>query len=391
MLHVVTRTKYKLSLPMLLSALTAISVLLTLVITMTASYQSQRETLYDTTLQMNKSSAQKMSLTMNSLFQSMRASLRTAADYLSRHPSLDESDVINHLEYSRMTSSYFNSIFWADTRGVIKSVSPQALALKGTKLTTKASQEALASKASYLSMPYVSTTGRLIILMSEPVYDANNNYVGYVGGTIYLQEKNILSAIFGNNAIEDNGSYFYVVDPSGKLIFHPNPARLGDDISNNKAVQNLMQGKSGEAQVLNLQGEPFLAGYATVPNTGWGIVMQSPVQTVNEQLNHQIRTTIFYMSLPFLAIMLAAMYIARKLASPFAALTDYIGQAAGAKETPPPVSPSHWNREAHVLSQAACDGGCARRVDGFEHSVRLNRNGPRPFQMRQRYAGASDW
>ncbi|MBD3922407.1 GGDEF domain-containing protein [Paenibacillus sp. PR3] len=351
MLHLIARNKYKLSLPMLLSSLTAISVLLTLVITITASYQSQRETLYDTTLQMNNSSAQKMSLTMESLFQSMRASLRTAADYLSEHSSLDDSGIIDHLEYSRKTSSYFNSLFWVDTNGVVKSISPPAIALKGTKLTTAASREALESRASYLSMPYVSTTGRLIILMSEPVYDKNQHYAGFIGGTIYLQEKNILNSIFGSNAIEDNGSYFYVTDPSGKLVFHPDQTRLGEDVSENKVVQSLMTGKTGESEVVNLKGRKYLAGYSTVPNTSWGIVMQSPVETVYQQLNSQIRSTIFYMSLPFLIIMLVAMYIARKLASPFAALTDYIGQAAGANETPPPVSPNHWNREAHVLSQ----------------------------------------
>ena len=65
-----------------------------------------------------------------------------------------------------------------------------------------------------------------------------------------------------------------------------------------------------------MQGRSYLAGYATVPNSGWGIVMQSPVQTVYEQLNRQIRSTLLYMAFPFLIIMLAAMYIARKLALP---------------------------------------------------------------------------
>jgi len=351
MLHLIARNKYKLSLPMLLSALTAISVLLTLVITITASYQSHRKTLFDTTLQMNNSSAQTMSLTMDSLFQSMRTSLRAAADYLSEHASLDDSSIMEHLEYSRKTSSYFNSLFWVDTNGFVKNISPPAIALKGAKLTTAASREALESRASYLSMPYVSTTGRLIILMSEPIYDANQQYAGFIGGTIYLHEKNILNAIFGSNTVEDNGSYFYVIDPSGKLIFHPDSTRLGEDVSRNEVVQSLMAGGTGEAEVVNQKGVRYLAGYATVPNTRWGIVMQSPVGTVYKQLNSQIRSTIIYMALPFLIIMMAAIYIARKLASPFAALTDYIGLAAGAIETPPPVIPNHWNREAHVLSQ----------------------------------------
>jgi len=336
---------------MLLSALTALSVLLTLIVTITASYQSQRKTLYATTLQLNNSSADKMSLTMNSLFQAMRLSLRTTAGYMKNTAHLTEGDVLDHLEYARNASSYFNSIFWADNDGIVRSISPPAVSLKGTKLTTKASQEALASRKPYLSTPYVGTTGRLIVLMSEPLFDKNGEYRGFIGGTIYLQDTNVLSAIYGSNLIDNAGSYFYVIDPNGKLIYHPDKERLGEDVTDNRVVQMLMKGRTGEAKVTNTKGRMFLAGFATVADNGWGIVVQSPVETVYTQLNRQIRSTILYMGLPFLLIMLAVVYVARKLASPFAMLTDYVGQAAEGAQLPPPLKPNHWNREANVLTK----------------------------------------
>ncbi|EFM11291.1 diguanylate cyclase [Paenibacillus curdlanolyticus YK9] len=347
----VTRRKYKLTLPMLLSALTALAVLLTLVVTLTASYHSQRQSLYDTTLQLNNTSATRMSLTMDSLFQSMHASLQTASAFLRDNPSLSEAGVLDHLEYSRKTSSYFNSIFWVNNKGIVKSISPPAIALKGKKLTTQASQEALAAKAPYVSTPYISATGRLIVLITEPVFDKQGSYQGYIGGTIYLHEKNILSTIFGSNLIDSAGSYFYVVDTTGKLVFHPDPDLLGDDVSANDVVRKLMKGFNGEEKVINTQGETFLAGFSNVTSNGWGIVVQSPVETIYEQLNRQIRSTAIYMGLPFLIIMLLAMFIARRLAMPFAALADYIGHAADGQSFSPPIKRNHWNREAFVLTQ----------------------------------------
>ncbi|WP_246070706.1 sensor domain-containing diguanylate cyclase [Paenibacillus kobensis] len=352
MLHVLgLRRKYKITLPMLLSALAALTVLLTLIVTITASYQSQRRTLYDTTLQMNNSSADKMSLTMDSLFQAMRLSLQTTAGYLKDNDYSSEKDVLDHLEYTRNASSYFNSIFWVDTNGVVQSISPPAVALKGTKLKTAASKEALASRKPYLSMPYISTTGRLIVLMSEPLFDAQGKYRGFIGGTIYLQDKNVLSTIYGSNMIDNAGSYFYVVDPSGKLIYHPDKTRLGEDVTGNEVVKLLMTGHTGEAKVKNTRGRTFLAGFATVADNGWGIVVQSPVETIYAQLNQQIRSTSLYMAIPFLIIMLVAIYVARRLASPFAMLTDYVGQAMEGAKLPPPVKPNHWNREANVLTR----------------------------------------
>ncbi|MWC27040.1 sensor domain-containing diguanylate cyclase [Paenibacillus sp. MMS18-CY102] len=347
----VTRRRYKLTLPMLLSALTALAVLLTLVVALTASYHSQRQSLYNTTLQLNNTSATRMSLTMDSLFQSMRASLLTASHFLRDNPALSDAGILDHLEYSRKTSSYFNSIFWVNTKGIVQNVSPPAIELKGKKLTTKASQEALAAKASYVSTPYISATGRLIVLITEPVFDKQGMYKGYIGGTIYLHEKNILSTIFGSNLIDSAGSYFYVVDPTGKLVFHPDPERLGDDVSGNDVVRKLMKGFNGEEKVKNTQGETFLAGFSNVASNGWGIVVQSPVETIYAQLNSQTRSTVIYMGLPFLIIMLLAMFIARRLAMPFAALADYIGHAADGQAFSPPIKRNHWNREAYVLTQ----------------------------------------
>ncbi|GFN29989.1 sensor domain-containing diguanylate cyclase [Paenibacillus curdlanolyticus] len=288
---------------------------------------------------------------MNSLFQAMRHSLQTTAKHLGNSDVLSDATVMDHLEYTRNVSGYFNSIFWADTNAVVQNMSPPALSLKGTTLTATASLEALATRGSYLSEPFISSTGRLIVLMSEPLYDKTGNYIGIIGGTIYLADNNVLSTIFGSNISDHAGSYFYVVDSRGTLVYHPERSRLHDRVTDNQVVQQLMNGRSGQAKVENTKSETFLAGYATVPDNGWGIVVQTPVETINKQLRHQILATSLYTGPPFLIIVLTAIYVARKLASPFVVLTKYLSQSKGGTRLPPPVKPNYWNLEANVLTR----------------------------------------
>lgn len=92
------------------------------------------------------------------------------------------------------------------------------------------------------------TTNRLIVFMSQPIFSKNGIYRGILSGTFYLQENNILSMIFGDNNVDDSGSYYYIVDSSGHLLYHPDKQLIGEDVSNNKVVQKLMNGRVGNSK-----------------------------------------------------------------------------------------------------------------------------------------------
>lgn len=64
-------------------------------------------------------------------------------------------------------------------------------------------------------------------MISHPIFDSTGNYLGYVAGTIYLLENNILNELLGEHFYQD-GSYVFVVDGEGNIIYHPNPSRVND-------------------------------------------------------------------------------------------------------------------------------------------------------------------
>jgi sensor histidine kinase regulating citrate/malate metabolism len=71
-----------------------------------------------------------------------------------------------------------------------------------------------------------------------------------------------------------DGSYLYVVDRHGTLIYHPNKSRIGQVITNNRAINTVSKGESGSLDIVNSLGIQMLAGFAPVSQAGWGVVVQ---------------------------------------------------------------------------------------------------------------------
>ncbi|GAA3318946.1 hypothetical protein GCM10020331_023840 [Ectobacillus funiculus] len=101
----------------------------------------------------------------------------------------------------------------------MQAVSPSATGISiGQQLDSSVSQRAVTLKKPFISTPYRGITERLIVLVSYPIFDGSGGYKGFVGGTIYLEGDNILSNMLEKHYYE-NGSYVYVVDQTGHLIF----------------------------------------------------------------------------------------------------------------------------------------------------------------------------
>ncbi|WP_240343910.1 sensor domain-containing diguanylate cyclase [Paenibacillus sp. SYP-B3998] len=344
------KMKRKITLSSLLTGLVALSVSFTLIIVLLISYHLEKQALINTSLSLNYSNAQDLSHTVDTVFKTMRESLQSTTTFLSHHNEWSEQEIQEYLQLVRHVGGYFNSIIWVDEMGVLREVSPPLAAIIGQKLNSAASKEALKSKKPLLSAPYIGTTGRLIVLMSEPFFDKYGNYKGFIGGTMYLEENNVLSSILGSSKVDETGSYFYVVGPSGNLLYHPDAKRLGEDTSRNKIIQKLMVGKSGKEQVINTLGITFLAGYVAIPESGWGVVVQTPINTIYDQLFRNTKRLVVFMLLPFFLLLLVAIWLARKLANPFVSLANLVSQMTEGENVTIPKMKQHWNREVFLLT-----------------------------------------
>ncbi len=346
-----TKSNRKYKLTTLLTSLVSGSVIFTIIILLIASYHSENRSLTNTYLSLNHSKSEKISQSVDSLFISMRLSLVETTKFLSEHSEMSDEDIQKQLELLRNNSRYFNSLSWIDETGVIRNIAPFSVGLKGEKVTG-ITREVLDMKTSTLTRPYIAPSGRLIVLMSEPYFDSDGIYRGIIGGSIYLQEKNVLNEILGNDIISEDGSYYFVVGPQGKLLFHPDPGRIGEDVIANPMVRKLIQGHSGVERVTNTQGISMLAAYNTIPETGWGVVQQTPVSYINSLLANHTKQLIIYVLPPFLLLLFLSVMIARKLAKPFHYLANLVSQLGSDKAILVPEAKSHWNIEADLLTKS---------------------------------------
>jgi len=297
------------------------SALISLVNTFYASYKVQRQLLIDTTLEANHAYASKLASTAEDFLQSARQQLAYSADRLPSHMANGEI-LADEAQRLRLQTNSFNSVLIVNAQGKVLGVSPETLGLKNRQLDSPGARHALQERRPVISEPYVSTAGNLVVFISHPIVDKDGRYLGYVGGSIYLKQKSILFSMLGHHYYRD-GSYLYVVDQSRRLLYHPDPERLGDQVGANTMIDAIIaQREAGSTRMVNSVGVDMLAGYAVMPSTGWGIVAQRPTAMTLAPLNQLMVDTVWH-SLPIALLSLPFIWwLARLISRPLGQLAE---------------------------------------------------------------------
>jgi diguanylate cyclase (GGDEF)-like protein len=108
-----------------------------------------------------------------------------------------------------------------------------------------------------------------------------------------------------------------VVDGNKQILYHPDKKRIGTSVTNNKVINAVITGQSGQVTVLNSKNVEMLAGYAPVTAANWGIVAQRPVKATLASLDTLIME-VFARTLPmalvtFILIGVFSHFISRPL------------------------------------------------------------------------------
>ncbi|MCJ9713939.1 diguanylate cyclase, partial [Bordetella hinzii] len=152
--------------------------------------------------------------------------------------------------------------------------------------------------------------------------------------------------------IHRNGSYQYVVDRRGVLLFHPNLRRVGQIVEQNPAVRAIMNGEEGARRLVNTDGVDMLSGYALVRETGWGVVAQRPVDSVLSRSKVLLLRTL-QTSLPWLCLsLLCVWWLANRIARPLAQLASAAADLDKPRVGDRLSAVGAWYREAEQLKAA---------------------------------------
>lgn len=220
-----------------------------------------------------------------------------------------------------MQTNSFNSVVFVDASGKVVATSPDTLSILGKKLDSPGAIEALKMRRPIISEPYISVTGNLLVFVSHPVTDSTGEYLGYIGGTLYLKQKSILHNLLGEHHYRD-GSYLYVVDRNRHFLYHPDAARLGEKVGENMVIDALLRGETGDMRINNSKGIDMLAGFAIVPMTHWGVVAQRPTQVTLAPMRG-LMFSVMLNTLPIVIVtLLFILWFAKMIARPLRELAN---------------------------------------------------------------------
>lgn len=298
--------KYSISLRRLILWLGVLAVVGSAANSLYVGHQVQRDVLVGSTLESNRAYAAKLADTAGSMLRNAQLMLAYGAGVIGQR--LDVQTAQAEAQRIWQQTNYFNSVIVVDEQGVVQSSAPPNLGLVGRALDSQGSRAALEARSPIITSPYVSTTGRWTASVSHPVFSEDGDYQGFISGSIYLHESNILHDLLGTHSHRD-GSYVFVVGEAGTLLYHPDPARIGQKVAGlNAVVDRVLAGESGGASVRNSQGVEMLAGFASVPAANWGVVVQRSRQSTLVRLDSLMWHTL-ESSLPLLGVLLAGIWL----------------------------------------------------------------------------------
>ncbi|MGC9400091.1 MAG: GAF domain-containing protein [Anaerolineae bacterium] len=161
-------------------------------------------------------------------------------------------------------------IFWLDRDGsVLWSVppTPDPPPFDGRALTYPSDEESDTPRFSNL----LPGPGRGAIAVSVPVRNADGRLEGTLVG---LQSVGL--PIVGEEVEEGIWPFFHLilVDGKGRVIHAPDTSQWQQDLSTEEVVRRVLKGEVGSARVRDFNGQSTYVGYAPVPNTPWGLVIE---------------------------------------------------------------------------------------------------------------------
>lgn len=335
---------------------------------MAGAYQVQRQQLMASTLDANEAFATKLARTTSDLLLRAQNNLAYAAGLMVRSgmtPAVQQAEVdrLRHLELG------FNAVTVVDMQGVVRAASPESLGLKGRRLDSAQWRGLVDERVSTISAPFVTVLGNLAIVISQPLFDPAGHPLGRLSATMYLRADGGLQRLASEQYFRD-GTYVYVVDSSGRLLYHPETDRIGTVVLNNSVIEAVGKGRSGQMRLVNSRGVDMLAGYAHVAAADWGVVVQRPVSAALRGLNDLMLRVLRLAVWPALALLALLWLLSGWISRPLGDLSRIVrdGYQDGGLQRIAAVN--CWYLEARRLRGGLLEGyGQVRTRMGELHSA----------------------
>ena len=179
-----------------------------------------------------------------------------------------------------------------------------------TYIDTVMSEEPRLSGAVFSPLDHKPT-----VLITQPVRGPQGNIIG-----VLIAELRVSILDDLRKGIEfGKGGHSVIVDATGRVISHPNPEWMANiqNISDGRIIQAMISGETGVTEFFSAwRNEEMVAGYTSVPEIRWGVMVPQPRSEVEDQVYNLLSAQLAWgLGGVALAVMMA-MLLARWITSP---------------------------------------------------------------------------
>jgi PAS domain S-box-containing protein len=122
--------------------------------------------------------------------------------------------------------------------------------------------------------------GADVIVAAVPIIAERGEFQGAIVGMFRLGETAV-NAFYGDlvKLRSGEGGSMYLVDGNGRVIYHSDAGRIGEDLSTQTIAQRVLGGQTDAIRTRSL-GQDIVASFAPVPGTSWGLVTEESWATL---------------------------------------------------------------------------------------------------------------
>jgi two-component system sensor histidine kinase UhpB len=175
--------------------------------------------------------------------------------------------------------------------------------------------------------------GKEYFLVAVPLYDEGERFSGAMLGVVDLSTASFGEPLRQLTAVE--GRHAYLLDRDGTIIFHPDTSEIGQALVDRAFVQEINAGQSGGLLLRAPDGERLVEGFAPVPGTEWGLVIQESWASVANSVRVFDRIMIVVGVVVTLTVLLLAWRSVERVTAPIQMLAEQSSQLARGKKIEP--------------------------------------------------------
>lgn len=164
-------------------------------------------------------------------------------------------------------------------------------------------------------------------------YGSELNLAIIANGGQMLEADDLSKMLKGVNVLGVDGSYCYVVEADGTMLYHPTPEKIGQPVENvvvSGLVQELKKGKMPKPDAIEYEfkGSMKLAGYYVVEDGSAIVVLTADKDAALKDIQTFVYQCFAVTGLVMLIVVLLGTFISRSIAKPIKQLTQVIDRNA---------------------------------------------------------------